>query len=153
MRIATIITVMNNADNLIIRGVPVASTVVEFDDNSLAIIDTGMAGNPDLLEQLEVMGYKASDFSLVFNTHLHPDHIGGNRNFVNARIYISRKELAYHQSLEGLSYPSGQGVSLSGNLMIQEMQKMREKYHVSNLIGRADQIEFFRKQFFSSSWY
>lgn len=142
MRIATIITSMNNIDNLIVRGVPVTSTIVEFDDGSLAIIDTGMADNPDLLDQLDDMGYKPSDFSLVFNTHLHPDHIGGNRHFTNARIFISRKELAYYQSLEGLRLASGQAAAIPKKVLNQEMQKMRERYHVADLIGTPDQIEF-----------
>jgi glyoxylase-like metal-dependent hydrolase (beta-lactamase superfamily II) len=71
---------MNNIDNLLVRGVPVTSTIVEFDDHSLAIIDTGMADNSELLEHLREMGYQPSDFSIVLNTHLHPDHIGGNRH-------------------------------------------------------------------------
>ena len=37
MRIAFIMTIMNDADNLIVRGVPVTSTIVEFDDGALAI--------------------------------------------------------------------------------------------------------------------
>lgn len=142
MRIATIVTIMNNADNLIVRGVPVMSTIVEFDDNSLAIIDTGMVDNPDLLDQLADMGYQPSDFSFVFNTHLHPDHIGGNRYFTNARIFISRKELAFHQSLEGTCPASGQSDAVSGNVLIREMQKIREMYPVSDLIGAQDHIEF-----------
>lgn len=142
MRIATIITIMKNIDNLIVRGVPVTSTLVEFDDGSLAIIDTGMADNPDLLEQLEDMGYRPSDFSLVLNTHLHPDHIGGNRHFTNARIFISRKELAYYQSLEGLRLASGEATAIPKNVLHQEMQKMRERYPMAELIGVLDQVEF-----------
>jgi glyoxylase-like metal-dependent hydrolase (beta-lactamase superfamily II) len=142
VRIATIVTIMNNIDNLIVRGVPMTSTLVEFDDDSLAIIDTGMTDNPDLLEQLDDMGYKPSDFSLVLNTHLHPDHIGGNRHFTNARIFISRKELAYYQSLEGLRLASGQAAAVPKNVLNREMQKMRERYPVVELIGAPDQIEF-----------
>ena len=78
------------------------STIVVFDDQTLAIIDTGMADKVDLLEQLNDMGYQPSDFSFVFNTHLHPDHISGNRHFTNARILISRMEPSYHQSMEGV---------------------------------------------------
>lgn len=142
MRIATIITIMNNIDNLIVRGVPVTSTIVEFNDRTMAVIDTGMADNPELIEQLREMGYQPSDFSFVLNTHLHPDHIGGNRHFTNARILISRKEFAYHQSLEGLRLASGQAAFVPGNVLVREMQKMREKYPVAELIGDSDQIEF-----------
>ncbi len=142
MHIATIITITNNIDNLIVRGVPVTSTIVEFYNHSLAIIDTGMADNPDLLEQLDDMGYKSSEFSLVLNTHLHPDHIGGNRHFTNARIFISRKELAYHQSLEGACHASGPAPDIPQNVLIREMLEMREKYPVADLIGTPGQIEF-----------
>jgi glyoxylase-like metal-dependent hydrolase (beta-lactamase superfamily II) len=130
VRIATIITTINNTDNLIVRGVPVTSTIVEFNDRTLAIIDTGMADN------------KPSDFSFVLNTHLHPDHIGGNRHFTNARIFISRKELAYHQSLEGACHASGPTPDIPQNVLIREMLEMRERYPVVELIGTPCQIEF-----------
>lgn len=139
MRIAIIITIMNNTDNLIVRGVPVTSTIVEFDDHTLSIIDTGMADNPDLIKQLDNMGYKPSDFSFVFNTHLHPDHIGGNRHFKNARIFISRKELVYHQSLENACHTSGTVPDIPGSMLIREMM---EKYPIADLIGAPGQIEF-----------
>jgi len=142
VRIAILVTIMNNSDNLIVRDVPVTSTIVEFDDDSLAIIDTGMAGNPDLLEQLDDMGYKPSDFSLVINTHLHPDHIGGNCHFKNARVIISRKEFAYYQSFEGSSLASGRKPAVSATTMVHEMQNIRKKYKVFELVGRSDQIEY-----------
>ncbi len=142
MRIAILVTVMNNIDNFIVRGVPVTSAIVELDDDSLAIIDTGMADNPDLLEQLDEMGLKPSDFSFVFNTHLHPDHIGGNRHFKNARIIISRRELAYHQSMEGLSCEHGGDAVVSENVLNRELRKMRALYRVSDLLGDPVQIEF-----------
>ena len=56
MKIAVMVTVVNDSDNLIIRNVPVSSTVVEFSDGNLAIIDTGMADNPQLAEELEDLG-------------------------------------------------------------------------------------------------
>ena len=34
--------------------------------------------NGDLLEGLERLGYRPSDIDIVINTHLHPDHCGGN---------------------------------------------------------------------------
>jgi glyoxylase-like metal-dependent hydrolase (beta-lactamase superfamily II) len=142
VRFTTIITTMNNTDNLIVRDVPVTSTIVEFDDHSIAIIDTGMADNPDLLEQLDNMGYKPSDFSLVTNTHLHPDHIGGNRHFTNASIFISRKELEYYQSLNGAFDLPGRVSADASSVLIHEMKKMFERYPVSDLVSAPDRIKF-----------
>ena len=56
MKIAVIVTVVSDSDNLIIRNVPVSSTVVELSDGTLAIIDTGMADNPQLAEELKDLG-------------------------------------------------------------------------------------------------
>ena len=92
MKITTIVTQVHNTDNIIIRNVPVSSTIIEFPDHYMAIIDTGMADNPELVKELAEWGYCPDDFDLVINTHLHCDHIGGNRLFKNARILISRRE-------------------------------------------------------------
>lgn len=142
MRIAIIMTSMNNADNLIVRDVPVTSTIVEFDDQSLAIIDTGMADNPDLLEQLDDMGYRPSDFNLVINTHLHPDHIGSNRQFTNASILVSKKELAYYQSLNGI-FPLSSELSADKNRVLDnEKKKLFDRYPVLELVGPPDRLIF-----------
>ena len=53
MKVTALTTVLHEIDNLLIRNIPVTSTVVELDDKMLAIIDTGMYGNPGLLESLE----------------------------------------------------------------------------------------------------
>ena len=142
VRVATIVTIMNHTDNMIVRGVPVTSTIVDLDDHSLAIVDTGMAENPELLDQLEEMGYQPSDFSLVINTHLHPDHIGGNRHFRNARIIISRRELTYHRSLERIASATGREAAIPESKLQREMRRMREMYRVSDLLGMPEQIEF-----------
>lgn len=142
MRIAILVTIMKKIDNLIIRGVPVTSAIVELDDQALMIIDTGMVGNPDLLNRLDDMGLKPSDFNFVFNSHLHPDHIGGNRHFTNARIIVSHKELAHYQSMEELPSVSVRNAAVPENMLSQDLRKMRETYHVSNLLGDPAQIEF-----------
>lgn len=111
------------------------SLIVELDD-TLAIIDTGMAGNPEQLEQFDDLGCRPSDFGLVFNTHLHPDHIGGNRHFPHARIIISRRELTYHQSLETLAADAPE------NALMRQMWEMRERYLVTEWIGDPGWIEF-----------
>lgn len=152
MRIATIVTSMHNTDNLIIRDVPTTSTIVQFDDHSMAIIDTGMAGNPELLEQLSEMGFQPSDFSLVINTHLHPDHIGGNRLFTNARIIISQRELEYHRYLNQLMLQCNNPEALLKSdsrphlsarpLLFRNLKELAERYPVLELVGYPEQLTF-----------
>lgn len=153
MKIITIITQVHNTDNIIIRDVPVSSTIIEFSDHYLAIIDTGMADNSELLNELTEWGYCPADFDLVINTHLHCDHIGGNKLFENARILISRREYEYEkdfgQALRGsndaVNFLSalGREVDDSTAMLAQDLKKLAEAYPVSSLVGKSEQIEFF----------
>lgn len=52
MKIRTITTVRHDTDNLIIRDVPVNSTIVDIPDFGQAIIDTGSPDNPVMTEYL-----------------------------------------------------------------------------------------------------
>ena len=153
MRIATIVTSMHNTDNLIIRDVPTTSTIVQFDDHSMAIIDTGMADNPELIEQLDVMGFQPSDFSLVINTHLHPDHIGGNRLFTNARIMISQRELEYHKYFNRLILQCNEPGAFFAKatsrphlsarpVLLNDLKELIERYPVLDLVGNPEQLIF-----------
>lgn len=153
MRVTTITTVLHDIDNLLIRDVPVTSTVIEFDDGPLAIIDTGMSGNPDLLENLEEAGYSPLDFSLVINTHIHPDHVGGNRLFKNARILISRQELTYEQNCNRVLRETEDPVAALRRLgrhvddrelvLSRELKRLAEECPADELVGDPEQIEFF----------
>ncbi|HWP97789.1 MAG TPA: MBL fold metallo-hydrolase [Syntrophomonadaceae bacterium] len=152
MRVTMITTVVHDTDNIIIRDVPVSSTILELEDSNLAIIDTGMAGNPDLLEQLAEYGYAPSDFSLVLNTHLHPDHIGGNRLFTNARILVSRRELAYEYSFSQMLQESedplaalraiGRVVDHMTHQLSRDLKGLVQEYPAASLVGDHGQIEF-----------
>ena len=60
-------------------------------------------GEGDLLQAIGRLGYLASDIDIVINTHLHPDHCGGNTSqhdglptptFPNAEYWIQRQEWA-----------------------------------------------------------
>jgi glyoxylase-like metal-dependent hydrolase (beta-lactamase superfamily II) len=143
---------MHNTDNLIIRDVPVTSTIVQLDDHSMAIIDTGMADNPAFVEKLAEMGFQPSDFSLVINTHLHPDHIGGNRLFTNARIMISQRELEYHRYLnklilqcndpEALLSPASHPHVSARPVLFRHLKELAERYPVSDLIGYPESLVF-----------
>lgn len=153
MKVISFLTQVNDSGNLIIRNVPVSSTIVEINDNSLAIIDTGMANNPQLLQEIKSFGYDLSDFKLVINTHMHCDHIGGNALFKNARILISQKDYEYQsiltKRLQASSNPVKTLVSIGytgGNispLIARDMKNLADKYPVSLLVGSLEQMEFF----------
>jgi len=156
MKVTALTTVLHEIDNLLIRNIPVTSTVVELDDKMLAIIDTGMYGNPGLLESLEEAGYSPLDFSLVINTHIHPDHVGGNRHFKNACILISRQELAYERDFAARLRESkdpaaglhsmGRHVRDQEILLARELKKLTEAYPADKLVGDPEQLEFFEDQ-------
>ena len=64
-----------------------------------ALIDVGFGKEEStLLKQLAALGIKPDDISVVFITHIHPDHVGGLSTpegkavFPKARICIARKE-------------------------------------------------------------
>jgi glyoxylase-like metal-dependent hydrolase (beta-lactamase superfamily II) len=155
VKIITIITQVHNTDNIIIRDVPVSSTIIELSDNYLAIIDTGMADNLELLIELGQWGYCPADFDLVINTHLHCDHVGGNRLFEKARIFISQREYEYEkdfgqalrESNDSVNILSslGRKVDATTSMLAGDLKKLAEAYPVSSLVGRSEQIEFFEE--------
>ncbi len=156
MKITLLTTVMHDTDNLIIRDVPVSSVVLELDDGRLAIIDTGMADNPDLAVQLDEYGYAAPDFSLLLNTHLHPDHIGGNRLFSNARILISRREWDYERRLSRRLQEGEDPVSILENAgrnadpfirqLAWDLKQLARDYPPESLIGDQAQLEYYEDE-------
>lgn len=156
MKIETIISVKHDTDNLIIRDVPVSSTIVDVPDCGLTIIDTGSPGNPDLLEELDQLGYAPADFRLVINTHLHVDHIGGNRLFTNARILISRQELDFENDFARILRESddplaalnsmGRYVGENSHELARNLIKLVNEYPTAALIGDQTQIEFFEDE-------
>lgn len=156
MKIKTITTVRHDTDNLIIRDVPVSSTIVDITDYGLAIIDTGSPKNPDLLKKLEQLGYVPADFRLVINTHLHIDHIGGNRLFRNARILISRKELDFevyqarrlHESFNPLAVLQSFGRYLEADSykLAHQFIMLVNEYPIKDWIGDPAHIEFFEDE-------
>lgn len=156
MKIETIISVNYDTDNLIIRGVPVSSTIVDIPDYGLTIIDTGSPDNPDLLGELAQLGYTPSDFSMVINTHLHVDHIGGNRLFSNARILISRQELDFENNFARILRESddplatlnsmGRFIEENTHELARHLIKLINEYPCADLIGDQAQIEFFEDE-------
>lgn len=156
MKIQMITTVRHDTDNLIIRDVPVSSAIVDIPDYGLAIIDTGSPGNSGLLEELEELGYTPADFRLVINTHLHVDHIGGNRHFTNARILISRQELDFERNFARILRDSedplatlnsmGRYLGESSQELATNLIELVEEYPSAALIGDHRQIEFFEDE-------
>lgn len=156
MKITAITTVVSDTDNTIIRDVPVSSTIARLEDGSLVMVDTGMAGNSGLMDELDRLGLAPEDFQLVINTHLHPDHIGGNRLFDRARILISRRELRYEEefarSLRDCADPRsalrslGRSVTGMSFRMAVDMKRLAEEYPVTALVGDPGQIEFFEDE-------
>jgi glyoxylase-like metal-dependent hydrolase (beta-lactamase superfamily II) len=151
MKIIPLVTWMNHIDSFIIKDVPVTSTIVVMDD-ALIMVDTGMVGNQWLEEDLISVGYFPSDFDLVINTHLHPDHIGGNRLFTNARIIISQKEWNYQLLLEGalqdtddparLMLSIGRKTDENNEIVAKDLKNLANKYPLKEIIGNIKQIEF-----------
>jgi N-acyl homoserine lactone hydrolase len=96
-------------------SIPVSSYLVELDDGSLLLVDTGMSrdhiGDPDLTwggtdfarmltpvmqpeddiaHQLAVLGVEPAQIDYVINTHLHFDHAGNNFQFTDATFFAQR---------------------------------------------------------------
>lgn len=156
MKIETITSVRHDTDNLIIRDVPVSSTIVEISGYGLAVIDTGSPDNPDFIEELDQLGYTPADFKLVINTHLHTDHIGSNSLFSNARILISRQELDFENEFARILRESdnpltvlnsmGRYIKESSHELARHLIALIKEYPTAALIGDRTQIEFFEDE-------
>ena len=156
MKIETITSVRHDTDNIIIRDIPVSSTIVDIPNYGLTIIDTGSPGNSDMLEELEQLGYTPADFRMVINTHLHVDHMGGNRLFTNARILVSRQELDFENNFSRLLRASadplaalnlmGRYVEADSHELARHLIKLVNDYPAAALIGDQSQVEFFEDQ-------
>jgi 4-pyridoxolactonase len=87
---------------------PIYSVLVEHDDG-LFLFDTGFdlehvsrvfpaeqplqSEDQGILQQLGLCGFAPGDVSYVVNSHLHFDHVGGNRHFPAAKTLVSKAEL------------------------------------------------------------
>jgi 4-pyridoxolactonase len=87
---------------------PIYSVLVEHADG-LFLFDTGIdlehvrrvfpkeeprqSEQQGILAQLALCGFEAADVSYVVNSHLHFDHVGGNRHFPRATTLVSKQEL------------------------------------------------------------
>jgi glyoxylase-like metal-dependent hydrolase (beta-lactamase superfamily II) len=73
-----------------------AETVLQT-QRDLIIFDTGFPNGHELAAALRGFSLDPLDFTLVFHTHMHIDHCGGDRLFRNARIVLSREESRFQK--------------------------------------------------------
>jgi 4-pyridoxolactonase len=87
---------------------PIYSVLIEHSDG-LFLFDTGIdlehasrtfpneeprqSEEQGIVAQLELCGFAPGDVSYVVNSHLHFDHVGGNRHFPSAKTLVSKTEL------------------------------------------------------------
>lgn len=68
--------------------------IVEFKSNGKRImIDTGFGFQKDKLPKiLNAVEIEVDSISDIYVTHIHPDHVGGLKDFPKAQIHIAKKE-------------------------------------------------------------
>ena len=78
---------------------PVYVHVIDHPD-ARVLVDTGMtelhpamADMDPRLRPLSKQDFDLAGIDIVVNTHLHPDHCGGNHLFAGTPIYVQRQEL------------------------------------------------------------
>jgi N-acyl homoserine lactone hydrolase len=78
---------------------PIYVHVIDHPDGRI-LVDTGMTEMHPLLDDMEPrlrplseQDFDVAGIDFVVNTHLHGDHIGGNRLFAGTPIYVQRREL------------------------------------------------------------
>ena len=109
--------------------IPVPSFLIRLDDDSLALVDTGMSrlhiADPDLtwrgtpladelvpymrredslLWRLAELDIAPADISYVINTHLHFDHAGNNDLLKDATFFVQREH--YEYAKDNPSFPN-----------------------------------------------
>lgn len=152
IRFIPFMTVIHNSSYLMIRDVPVSSCILQCPDDVIVLIDTGMTGNEQLLDELEEIGIRANDVTMVINTHLHVDHAGNNVWFPHARILVSRQEWKWQSDLEKQLQVSQDPLRLLQELgrpvdemfrpMADEMQGLAQDYPLLHRVGDPAQIEW-----------
>jgi 4-pyridoxolactonase len=102
--------------------IPVYSVLIQHDEG-LFLIDTGIdlehmnrvlpfelpeqTPEQTIPAQLEACGFAVSDVTTLVNSHLHIDHVGGNKLFAGTRTVIHEKEVAQardHEPFEFFGY-------------------------------------------------
>ena len=96
------ITPVYVADLLVVppdEHMPVYVHVIEHPQGRI-LVDTGLlephplvADMEPQVQPLDQQGFDVGSIAMVVNTHLHFDHLGGNRLFAGKPIYVQRREL------------------------------------------------------------
>ena len=100
--------------------IPTFGVLIEHAEG-LILADTGMdfaharakipfmrpeqAPQQTILAQLELCGFSPEDVGTVVNSHLHFDHMGGNRHFPGAQIVVHEREVAQARSPRAVRAP------------------------------------------------
>ena len=137
--------------------IQISSTLVQFGPNNI-LIDTGFVGHKEVVYILNKMGLSALDITHVLNTHIHLDHVGGNRYFRRAQIYLSEEEYFFQRDylravaeadiseVDGIVrqfYPefNEKQVQLFGSLSVR-MAALWE----DDVVGNTEQIHFIERE-------
>jgi N-acyl homoserine lactone hydrolase len=76
-------------------------------EQAVSLFSPRMKKEYDIQELLKNIGFSTNDIDIVVNSHLHWDHIGGNRLFTRSRILVQKEEYRYAcfpDTYNGLSY-------------------------------------------------
>jgi 4-pyridoxolactonase len=102
--------------------IPSYAVLIEHDDG-LFLFDTGFdfehtnavlpfelpaqTSEQTIPAQLEIAGFTPSDVTTLVNSHLHFDHVGGNKHFAGVKTVVHEQELAQarnHEPFEHFGY-------------------------------------------------
>jgi 4-pyridoxolactonase len=103
--------------------IPSYAVLIEHDDGGLFLFDTGFdlahtnavlpfelpeqTPEQTIPAQLELAGFAISDVTTLVNSHLHFDHVGGNKHFKGVKTVVHEQELAQarnHEPFEFFGY-------------------------------------------------
>lgn len=82
------------------------SFVVIDKEYGVILFDTGTPSNSkEILSNLKQnFDINPEDVKWVFNTHIHPDHVGGNQLFKKAKLVFSKNEFEFTQDIAEVAF-------------------------------------------------
>jgi glyoxylase-like metal-dependent hydrolase (beta-lactamase superfamily II) len=102
-------------------------------DKVIALVDAGTGRHFDMVtKNLQKFGISPSDIELIINTHCHYDHVGGDRDFLNA----ADCGVAIHE-LDAEPLRKGDGVITCAALFGEELEPLEP----TRLLRDGDRIE------------